>query len=337
MSDFISNIRLLNRISKYLTWQKIVNFLSLYFHFTFSAKTVKFNSKLMPFFVSVEPADFCQLECPECPVGISAKHSGTYITSEKFTKIIEELKNKLIYMNLYFQGEPLLNKNLPQLIQIAASANIFTTISTNAQALNSEKARQLVESGLERIIISVDGTNQTVYEQYRKGGKLEKVITGIGFMNFWKKELASKTPFIEIQFIVFKTNEHQLPDIKQLAKKLKVDKLSLKSAQIYDFKTGKELLTNFNRYARYKINDKEELELKNKVRNRCWRQWSGSVMNVKGDVIPCCFDKHSEFVFGNIADEKFANIWHNTKISGFRASILQNRKQYDMCKNCTSK
>ena len=90
-------------------------------------------------------------------------------------------------MNLYFQGEPLLNKNLPQLIHTAASANIFTTISTNAQALNSEKARQLVESGLERIIISVDGTNQTVYEQYRKGGKLEKAIAGIEFLNYWKK------------------------------------------------------------------------------------------------------------------------------------------------------
>jgi len=320
-----------------MTIKKLTNLIVSYILYISSHKKVHFSKTLKPSFLSIEPADFCQLGCTECPVGISQKKTGTKINQELFKQIIDQLHRELIYLNLFFQGEPLLNKNLAELISYTNSKKIFTAISTNAQLLNSEIAHKLVQSGLGKVIISIDGTTQEVYENYRRGGKLQNAIEGIQHLIYWKNKLNSKTPFIEMQFIVFKSNEHQIKDAKQLSKSLNVDKLTFKSAQIYDFDNGKNILTTIKKYARYTINAQGKLEIKNQLKNRCWRQWSGSVINTKGELLPCCFDKNANFSFGNIQNIQFTEIWHNDTANKFRVNILKNRKNQEMCRNCTTK
>ncbi|MDO9153381.1 MAG: radical SAM/SPASM domain-containing protein [Paludibacter sp.] len=302
-----------------------------------SGKKPLFNKKLFPAFVSVEPNNFCQLHCPECPVGIRTIGKTNRISENIFKKTIDELKKKLLHVIFYFQGEPLLNKNLPTMIEYAHKAGIFTSTSTNAQALTLNNAKEIVASGLDKIIISMDGATQGVYEKYRIGGSLQKAIDGVGFINQWKKQLHSPTPWVEIQFIVFKTNEHQLDEMKLLAKELKADKLVFKTAQLYDFENGHELMTSIHKYSRYKKTKTDKYEIKNTLKNRCWRLWSGAVISAEEDVLPCCFDKEAEFSFGNLKENSFQTIWHNEKAVRFRTSILQNRKQHEMCRNCTSK
>lgn len=337
MHSITSNLNLFFRILRKITLRKSVNLLLLSLTYLISKKNVQLPRFIRPAYLSIEPADFCQLECPECPVGIHKRHSGSTINASLFEQITDQTKDYLIYLNLFFQGEPLLNKNLEELIKHANDAGIFTSISTNAQALTKERAKKIVLSGLGKIIISIDGTTQEVYEQYRKGGKLQKAIDGINYLNYWKRELKIKSPFIELQFIVFKTNEHQIRDIKELAKQLKVDKLTYKSAQIYDLEQGEQLLTSINKYARYKLTTTNTLVIKNKLKNRCWRQWSGGVVNAKGELLPCCFDKNSEFAFGQSNQNSIQTIWHSKTATEFRASILNNRKQHEICRNCTTK
>lgn len=330
-------ITILLFILRKMTISKLINLSALYFQYFFSRKQLHFTTSVKPSFLSIEPADFCQLGCPECPVGASGRNSGTKIEPELFHKIIDQLHKELIYLNLFFQGEPLLNKKLPELIRYANSKNIFTALSTNAQLLNGEQAKALVESGLGKIIISIDGTTQEVYENYRRGGKLQNVTEAIKHLNEWKRKLHSHTPFIEMQFIVFKTNEHQINDVKRLAKSLHANQLTLKSAQIYDLENGKDILTSINKYARYNITPEGKLTIKSQMKNKCWRQWSGAVLNAKGEVLPCCFDKNSAFSFGNINNAPFAEIWHNKSSDTFRKNILSDRKKYEMCRNCTTK
>jgi len=322
---------------KYLTFRKIINFSSLRFSYFLSRRKSLIKSNASPSFISVEPYNFCQLQCPECPVSQRESTAKAFINEKVYLKTIDELKNKLIHVIFYFQGEPLLNKKLPEMIQYAHKQRIFTSTSTNAQALNPEMARELVASGLDKLIISIDGSTQEVYEQYRVGGNLEKAISGVKNIIEWKKQLKSITPFVEIQFVVFKTNEHQMLEMKTLSKSLKADRLVFKTAQLYDFENGHKLLTSIDRYARYKKTENGKYVIKSKLENRCWRLWSGAVLNANADLVPCCFDKNSSHAFGNLKDNSFLSVWHNEKASGFRESILQNRKQYDMCRNCTSK
>jgi len=337
MTQTLSNFQLAFIALKYLSFKKIQNIIRIGFSYIISQKSLLLFNKIRPFFISVEPADFCQLECPECPVGASKRKQGKTIDFKTFTKTIDELKSTLFHLIFYFQGEPLLNKKLPEMIAYAHQSGIFTSTSTNGQLLNSATAKALVQSGLDKIIVSVDGTNQKTYQKYRKGGQLELALEGITQLNYWKKKLKSRTPFVEIQMVVFKTNEHQIAEMKILAKKLNVNRLVLKSAQLYNYENGHELLTSIDKYARYKMLPNGKYALKNKLHNRCFRLWSGAVVTTKGDVLPCCFDKDTSHSFGNIIDTDFNSIIQNSKANSFRISILTNRKQHEMCRNCTSK
>ena len=331
-------MRNLIRNISYLSFPKLANLVSLRISCLFSRKKETFLKKALPSFISVEPANFCQLLCPECPVGQlkGRRHPAQFINNSLFEKLIDELKTTLIHVIFYFQGEPLLNKHLPELIKYAHDAGIYTSTSTNAQALDAGTAKALVESGLDKLIVSIDGATQDVYETYRVGGKLEKALEGVKQIAERKKKLHSATPLLEIQFLVLKTNEHQMDEMKTLSKQLGADKLTFKTAQLYDFENGHELLTSKKKYARYEKRKDGKYYIKAKQANRCWRLWSGGVVSANGDILPCCFDKNSDFPFGNINEKPFATCWHSGKASAFRKKLLQNRKQFEMCRNCTS-
>jgi len=115
---------------------------------------------------------------------------------------------------------------------------------------------------------------------------------------------------------------------------MKVDRLSFKSAQLYDFENGNELLTTKKNFSRYMETKEGTFIIKGQQPNRCWRLWNGAVINVTGEVLPCCFDKGSEYSFGNINDRSFSECWQGSKAHDFRQRIITNRKQFDMCRNC---
>ncbi len=332
-------LKYLLHLLRFLSFRKVSNYFQLYLSYRFSVSKPLFKTHLLPAFISVEPTNVCQLQCPECPVGLRHENpkNAIQLNEATFRKTIDELKSKLLHVIFYFQGEPLLNKNVSSYINYAHQNKIYTSTSTNAQSLNPEFAKSLVLSGLDKLIISIDGSTQEVYEKYRVGGKLQKAIDGVKYVQEWKQKFKSVTPIIEIQFVVFKTNEHQLDDMRALAKELKVERIVFKTAQLYDFENGHPLLTSIEKYARYKLEEDGKYHIKSELPNRCLRLWTGAVINSKGDLVPCCFDKDSEHSFGNVGTDSFASTWHNKKASDFRGSILKNRKQYEMCRNCTSK
>lgn len=314
---------------------KLLNVLKLMVSYGLSFFGVLTRWNVSPQFISIEPSNACNLKCPECPVGMrTSPVQVKNIEMKLVQKLLDELAPKLMYTTLYFQGEPLLNKNFTEIVKYARRKNILTGTSTNAQVIDDNLAKELVLSGLDRLIISMDGTTPETYESYRVGAKLDKTIQAIQLINKWKKELDSFSPFLEIQFLVLKTNEHQLNEMRKLAKAWKVDKLTFKSAQLYDFENGHPLLTSIDKYARYELRSDGKYHIKNPLRNRCKRLWHGAVITSTGDVLPCCFDKDSRFVFGNINHQSFATCWHSEQSYRFRKAILKNRKGFEMCRNC---
>src|SRR3979409_1904989 len=154
-----------------------------------------------PISISFEPTTSCNLRCPECPSGLRAFTRPTGMLDDTFFRdTIDQLSHDLLYLVFYFQGEPYLNPDFLEMVRYAAQKKIYTATSTNAHYLNDENARKTVESGLDRLIISLDGTSQEVYSQYRIGGDLEKVLTGAANIVKWKKKLNSKTPYVFFQF-----------------------------------------------------------------------------------------------------------------------------------------
>ncbi len=316
--------------------KKLLNYLKLIAGFYFSYITKKPVIWAMPTSISIEPTNFCNLTCRECPTGaktlIRSKGNMNFIL---YKKIIDQIYAELSGLILYFQGEPFLNEDLFEMIKYANSKNLYTYCSTNAHFLNDKNAKSTIESKLDELIISLDGTTQDVYELYRKGGSLNKVIEGTKKIVQLKKEWEIDKPFLKFQFLVINPNEHQMNNAKKLAIDLDVDEIVFKTAQIYDFENGNPLLPANSKYSRYKKQKNGTYKIKNKLKNRCWRVWANPVITVDGSVIPCCFDKDAKYAFGNLKYQSFKGIWESEGYQSFRQQILDNRKSIDICRNCT--
>lgn len=290
-----------------------------------------------PVSISFEPTTSCNLRCPECPSGLREFTRPTGMLQKSFfEQTIDDIHKDLLYLIFYFQGEPFLNPEFLPMVKYAAQKKIYTATSTNAHYLTEEKAKQTVESGLDRLIISIDGTTQDVYQQYRVGGNLEKVIAGAKNIVKWKKELNSKKPFVVFQFLVVKPNEHQLEEVKQLAKEVGVDDVWFKTAQVYDYENDpNQLIPTLNKYSRYKKNADGTYSSKNKLQNHCWKLWHANVITWDGLVVPCCFDKDAMHQLGNLKMQSFKEVWQNENYKQFRKELMTSRKNIDICANCS--
>jgi radical SAM protein with 4Fe4S-binding SPASM domain len=322
-------------ILKKITIKKIWNIILLRTSFYLSILTKRAIHWGYPFALSIEPTTSCNLRCPECPSGLrSFSRPIGMLDYDLYKYIIEQCAPYLSYLILYFQGEPFLNPDFFRFIQLASEKKIYSVTSTNAHFLDKEQARLTVEAGLDKIIISIDGTTQETYEKYRIGGTFSKVIEGIQNLVYWKEQQKKQHPLIVLQFLILNTNHHQINEMKLLGKQLGVDQLNFKTAQIYNFNKGSTFIPDIPMYSRYKKMN-EDYVIKNKLLNQCWRMWSSSVITWDGRVVPCCFDKDAKYVFGNLKENLLKDIWNNSHQSKFRKKILVSRKEIDICKNCS--
>ncbi|MCB0706713.1 MAG: SPASM domain-containing protein [Saprospiraceae bacterium] len=290
----------------------------------------------MPMTLSIEPTTACNLRCPECPSGLRSFSRPTgNLKSDFFRQTVDEVANKLMYLIFYFQGEPYINPQFLDMVKYASDKGIYTITSTNGHFLNAENARKTIESGLDRLIISIDGTTQEVYEQYRKEGKLEVVLQGARNVVEWKRKLRSSTPHIIFQYLVVRPNEHQIEEARILAEEIGVDELKLKSAQVYDYENGNPLIPTIEAYARYQEEPNGSWRVKNKLLNHCWKLWHASVITWDGLVVPCCFDKDATHRLGDLKKGTFKEQWYGAPYMEFRKTLLRGRDQIDICTNCT--
>jgi len=334
----------MNGLKKSINWQlisrftyrKLFNLFQLFISYHISKITKKAIHYGMPTSISIEPTTACNLGCPECPSGLKqfSRNTGN-LKLKMFESIISQLENQLAYLTLYFQGEPYINPEFLTMVKLATKKRIFTTTSTNAHFLSEEMAKKTVESGLDRLIISIDGTNQKTYENYRINGQLSKVIEGTKNIIKWKKKLNSESPQVVFQFLVVKPNEHQIDEITALSKEIGVDDLWLKTAQVYDYENGNPLIPSNEKYSRYKLKSDGTYQVKNKMENHCWRMWSSCVITWDGKVVPCCFDKDASHQLGDLKNQEFTDLWKSKPYNNFRRSVIQSRKEIDICKNCS--
>jgi radical SAM protein with 4Fe4S-binding SPASM domain len=290
----------------------------------------------LPFTISFEPTTACNLRCPECPSGLRSFTRATgNLKADFFRSTIDDLYKELMYLIFYFQGEPYINPAFLDMVAYANEKGIYTITSTNGHFLSNENARKTIESGLDRLIISVDGTTQEVYENYRKEGKLEVVLQGARNVVKWKKKLGSNTPHIIFQFLVVQPNEHQIEEIYQIAEEIGIDEVKLKTAQVYDYEFGNPLIPTIEKYARYAKQADGTYRVKNELLNHCWKLWHSCVITWDGMVVPCCFDKDANYRLGDLKQSNMRTVWYSDSYKDFRAKILKGRDQIDICTNCT--
>lgn len=320
---------------KYFTIKRVVNTIKVVISFIVSRIVHKPIVWGMPISYSIEPTNHCNLKCPECPSGLGALTRPLGLLNFGDFKIwIDQIKDTGFYVQLFFQGEPYINKHLPEMIKYAQKNNVYISISTNGHFVNERNVGHVLENAPDKLIYSVDGLDEESYQKYRVGGTFKQADEGLRILIKRKKELNQNKPYVEFQFIVMKQNEHQLDEVKRYCDEVGVDKLVFKTMQISSFENALKFLPNNPKYRRYLVKD-GEFFIKNELKNHCFALWRTSVITWNGNVVPCCFDKDAEHRLGILNGTRFADIWISDEYQKFRSAVLADRKQTNMCTNCT--
>lgn len=181
----------------------------------------------LPKRVRIEASSKCQLDCVQCymrldPEGVENGCKLGNLKFSDFKKFVDE--NDIESVEISNHGEIFLNPELDKIIKYAYKKKIELTAGNgvNLNYLPKGMAETLVKYDFKSLVVSIDGATQETYSKYRVHGDLNKVLKNIEEINFYKKKYKSKTPVLIWKFIVFGHNEHEIPQIKKLAKQYKM-------------------------------------------------------------------------------------------------------------------
>jgi len=310
---------------------KIVNFLAVKFSKIFKLERV-FG---YPINILIEPTRHCNYACTFCPRQLAKlaekKLDNPVMSMEQFRKIIDEIGKFLITVRFWHYGEPLLNPLFCQMVKYAKKKNIFTVTSSNLEKLTPGLTDELIDSGLDYLIISFNGASPATYNRYTGDrGDFNNVISKITYLVKRKKEKNSLHPFINLQFIILKDNDREIDEMKRLAKEMGVDKLSFKKV-IGLTKETTHNLESENPDFKFRI------EEENKKCNFCSLPWEECVISANGEVSVCAIDIFNEELMGNVFHESFRQIWNNQKYRAFRKRVKENISSIKICNYCSKR
>jgi radical SAM protein with 4Fe4S-binding SPASM domain len=313
-----------------LSVKKLLNFLRLRREY----RQMKAILDSYPSIAIIDPTNICNLKCPICPTGQGRQNKRGYMEVDLFKKIMGELSPYLFEVWLYNWGEPFLNSSVFELIEITNKSNISSTISTNLNYFPKGYERNLIKSGLERLVVSFDGVSQESYSTYRRGGKIDQVIENVERIVDAKKSAKSILPLIKLQFLVNRFNEHEMTQAERLAEKLNVD-IEFKSFMFNAKKdsTRRKWEPSNRKFTRYNIKTGEDLTCKKYL---CVWLWRYAVVNWDGKVTPCCnWMGEGIFEFGDLETNSFREIWNNEYfISARKAMKKEKSLPITCCHGC---
>lgn len=305
---------------------------------------IKKNLAPLPETLILEPTNLCTMKCPTCPTGAGKLNRPKGMMSlENYKKIIDQVRGYTKKIVLFNYGEPFMHPEIIAMIKYAKGADLFIKTSTNGEFFKNKKfCVNLVKSGLDYLIICLDGADDETLKKFRVNTKFDHIIQTFRTMMEVKKELGFKTPIIELQFILMKHNEHQREKMKEIARDLGVDIYTEKTAGIdindHDFqKLAEQLLPTDASLARYDKLTDGSFKLKGEIPNYCSQVLNSMVINCDGNVVPCCYDLYSHHIMGNVWQDKIKIIWQGEKYKNFRRQIFQNRKNIAMCNICSER
>jgi MoaA/NifB/PqqE/SkfB family radical SAM enzyme len=269
----------------------------------------------------LEPTTHCQLKCPLCVQEDGAfKRRDQHMSLGAVKTLLAECGRFVSMALLYNQGEPFLHPQVLEIIRLLKSHAVFVKISTNGN-YRKDIAEDLVASGCDHIIFSIDGDTQEVYEKYRKGGDLERVLENMRRIVKARASARSRTPFLEARLVLMAHNEGRVRKVRDLAMALGIDAFSVKKCIHRDpahFKESGVFMPSA--YARKKGAG---------VPVSCYLPWVYFCVLVDGQISPCCYDE-----FGSLKEESLKDILNKPAFIQWRSMVKSNPSRVALCQDC---
>ena len=341
----VKNLPMYSRVSKYwtsiirhTTLRKALNALTAEFEFTLG----RTHLRSRPYIYFIDPINLCNLRCPLCPTGMGIiKRHQQLMEWETFTNIIDKIAPYAFQVRLYNWGEPTLHPKIYNMIRYAKSKNIGVVMSSNLVKLDQKDIRELVDSGLEYLTISIDGTSQEIYSRYRVRGNFGEVLDHLKAILEYRRSKGSRTPLIEWQYVVMKHNEFQMGEARRLAEETGVDVLRFIPVGLpFDAnieerqELAEQWMPNNPVYRKLELKPKQDYLFN----ERCFYLYRSMTINPEGKAAPCCIVYDERYDFGDFTTVPLSLLWNNISYRSAR-NLYTSRKDMNartgtVCHKC---
>lgn len=261
----------------------------------------------LPVRLWIEPTSHCNLRCVMCPNKDLDKSAKGYMDFGLFRKIVDEVSRYVFDVHLLHRGESLLHPDFFRMAAYARRAGLVTRFHTNGTLLDEDKARGIIESGIDQVTFSFDGFDKETYEKIRVNADFDKTVGNIVRFLEIKKSLGAKKPFTVIELIDFpdadkKQDSSGKKDFTARFRGLPLDKITVKEMHNWAGDAGET-----EKECRYSM---------------CTFLWHALIIFWDGSVLPCTQDFFGYYVLGNVRDSSLAEIWNNEKMIELRRRIV---------------
>ncbi len=317
--------RLRNYIIKFWSRYRLLRYKQFFSHRYAPLKLLNFTIFLLerrrvdkvhylPFHASLEVCSFCNLRCPGCTTGLrdSAARKQGKTSLEKMKHVIDQLAKSSVQMNLFNNGEPLLNEMFYAACAYAAQKGLWTEIDTNLNIRDDKLAEKIIGSKLHKLTISCDGATQQVYEKYRRGGDVDLVFDNLQRIAAEKKKRDLVFPWITAKFVVFDHNWHECRLFREKALACGADEVLFAQAGMGGFyKTG--------RVSTAKVFNLRELRWETPPPKACDLIWDTFIIDYDGGLYPCCICYRDDDLFVTPQDADRMPLIEQWNVEKYRA------------------
>ncbi len=283
------------------------------------------NLLRLPDNIMIESSNLCNLNCVLC-THQDMKRKQYNLSFENYKKIVNNLGYKPESIVLQQIGEPFMNKDLLKMTKYTSEQGIKPSVFTNGTLLHLFNTDEILNSKIHKLVIALDGVTKDAVERYRIGANFEQLYKNVINLLERRKKIGG-IPDLRIQFLMMKHNEHQLEEIRKLAKKYKV-KLVLKSVGSFGHDVDmSEWLPKNKGYSRYNENEENK-----RIKDICPNIFESGVILNNGNVVLCCVDFDGTYVMGNIFEKSFKEIFRSKEYTKLRQRYFGN--DIELCKKC---
>ena len=308
----------------------------------------------LPRSIYIEPTSRCNEFCQQCPRTLLSREDDRDLSFDRFRQIVDQFP-VLDRVVLHGLGEPLLNKELPQMIRYLKDRGTYVLFNSNGIALTPKRGQMLIDAGLDEYRLSMDGSTPETYARVRGVDAFDKIWRNVrAFIALQKEQNASK-PAVSLWFTAMRENLHELTGLVELAGDSGVPEVYLQRLVYFE-----EGLAN-SKQSLFRRSSREELEIVHRAEEMCKergikfnaagsatpveslvrdfgeRPWSGcgrpyslTYITSSGNVLSCCFatfghrnakEYYEERVLGNVFEEPIEAIWRGPRYEAFRSAF----------------
>lgn len=291
-----------------------------------------------PYMAHISPANVCNVHCERCPAHDAGTAGRTHLPFETYEKFMDSAAPYLLYAIMWSWGEPLLNPDIYRMFASARQRNVLSVTSSNLNHFGEDHAREMVASGLDALVVALDGTTPETYERTRPGGSFQAVVDNTRLLVAEKRRTGAATPVVNLRMVVSRENEHEVEEFRRLARELDVDMVSFKAfstrqAGYADAEWDRARAPDCSDLRWYDY-DRDFSRKKARGEYHCRFPWTKPTLFPDGSILACEFDLGADHALGNLNDATFEDIWFGNTAAHIRRAFQKDRNSLPFCHEC---